>query len=666
MKYRETYDYLFAGLGASSCILIHELHRKGFLHEKKILVIDPSTKRANDKTYCFWSKDAEAITQDFSSMASHRWSKISTDNHPPEDMGDLKYYHINSLDLYNATKDILAKHQATVLNEIVLRVGASEQPYVVSDSGTFRAKTVFDARPPSLEKQLPADQNILQSFVGYKIELESDSLNPDACTLMDFNVPQQEHTQFVYVLPFSKHTALVELTRFGTDALSENSAAPILDAYIKERFGPYHRRDIERGVIPMYADLEPPKPIKGVVPLGTRAIKVKPSTGYAFKKMHAHAKAICGTEPAKKEPSRFRFYDRLLILILALWPHQGKPIFQRLFQVRDTAYILKFLDEKTSLWEDAKMFYKLPVLIFLRSCFTFWVRKKKPSLFLFGPVLLYFLLDLFLPRFTEPVMYGLLAAGLLIVGIPHGAMDHLTEGLSTTKRITLSFILKYLALMSGVYLLWVLSPTAAVLGFILYSAWHFGETDIEEWNIKTPFVGLLWGGLFLIALFAAHPTETQNILLLLDVAIVDSPFHHSLVFLGAISLSFAMALYFRRGQWLSLVCFLFLAQWIPLVIAFGTYFIFHHSYKGWSHLKASLGQNSVALFKNALPFNLGALALFLFFFLNPQASFEKNVSLFFVFISCISFPHIICMHRFYASRKKTRKTEGARLSASFF
>ena len=207
---------------------------------------------------------------------------------------------------------------------------------------------------------------------------------------MDFNVPQQEHTQFVYVLPFSENTALVELTRFGTEAISENNAAPILDAYIKEHFGPYQRSDIERGVIPMYADLKPPQPIKGVVPLGTRAIKVKPSTGYAFKKMYAHVKAICGTETAKKELSRFRFYDRLLILILALWPHQGKPIFQRLFQVRDTAYILKFLDEKTSLWEDAKMFCKLPVFIFLRSCFTFWfARKAIPSSIWTCPALLF-------------------------------------------------------------------------------------------------------------------------------------------------------------------------------------------------------------------------------------------------------------------------------------
>ena len=114
-----------------------------------------------------------------------------------------------------------------------------------------------------------------------------------------------------------------------------------------------------------------------------------------------------------------------------------------------------------------------------------------------------------------------------------------------------------------------------------------------------------------------------------------------------------LALAFKRLQWLILVLFLVLSQWVPLVIAFGIYFIFHHSYKGWTHLRESLGQNNFTLFKNALPFNIGAFVLFLFFFLNPQGSLETNTSLFFVFISCISFPHIFCMHRFYALRKKT-------------
>ena len=50
MQYSEHYDYIFIGLGASSCILIHELHRKDMLSDKKVLILDPSEKLENDKS----------------------------------------------------------------------------------------------------------------------------------------------------------------------------------------------------------------------------------------------------------------------------------------------------------------------------------------------------------------------------------------------------------------------------------------------------------------------------------------------------------------------------------------------------------------------------------------------------------------------------------------
>jgi Brp/Blh family beta-carotene 15,15'-monooxygenase len=268
-------------------------------------------------------------------------------------------------------------------------------------------------------------------------------------------------------------------------------------------------------------------------------------------------------------------------------------------------------------------------------------------------MLLYFILEAVFASATEVIMYSVLVIGLFVVGIPHGAMDHMTEALSKSKRITAPFVLKYLALMAIVYLLWLFSPSIALFSFLLYSAWHFGETDAEEWGIQSPFIGLLWGALFFVGLFSSHVLELQNVLLLLDVQGLDLSLDYSLFFVVSLCVSSLLALIFRRVQWLALVLFLVLSQWVPLVISFGIYFIFHHSFKGWSHLRESLGQNNLTLFKNALPFNIGAFVLFLFFFLNPQGSLETNTSLFFVFISCISFPHIFCMHRFYALRKKT-------------
>jgi lycopene beta-cyclase len=657
MQGQKKYDYIFAGFGASSCILVHELSRKGLLENKSILAIDPSEKKVNDKTYCFWAEENDEIIKDFAPLASHSWSKVAIDQNPAQRISPLTYYHINSLDLYNSAKKILERHNGVFLNTAVNNICEQETTIIETNHGTFEGRTIYDGRPPETDDIQYSHQNILQSFIGYKIKLKDSKLDPDACTLMDFNVAQQSHTQFVYVLPFSDQTALVELTRFGSKVISQKESETILNEYIEAHYGTYEVIGTEQGVIPMFMDLAKPISLKNVVPIGTRANKVKPSTGYAFKNMYAHSKAITNNAQIKAVSPRFRLYDRLLILILALWPEKGRPIFQRLFAVKKTSYVLRFLDEKTSIWEDASMFYKLPIGIFLKACFVLSIKKSRSLALLFGPVLLYYVLNYFSPNISNIVLYILLLLGLIAVGIPHGAMDHMTEALSKSKRITLPFVIKYLGLMAMVYVLWVLSPGIAVFSFILYSAWHFGETDTQEWGIYSPVIGLCWGVLFFIGLFASHLPELNGVLSLLGAGAIDVYMNPKDIFLATLALSFVIASYNKSMQWIFLLAFLFLSQWMPLVISFGIYFIFHHSYKGWSHLKQALGESDVSLFKNALPFNLGAMVLFFIFFLNPSATFEANTSVFFVFISCISFPHIFCMHRFYTLKKTSQKLD---------
>ena len=657
MQGQKKYDYIFAGFGASSCILVHELSRKGLLENKSILAIDPSEKKVNDKTYCFWAEENDEITKDFAPLASHSWSKVAIDQNPAQRISPLTYYHINSLDLYNSAKKILEQHNGVFLNTAVNNICEQETTIIETNHGTFEGRTIYDGRPPETDDIQYSHQNILQSFIGYKIKLKDSKLDPDACTLMDFNVAQQSNTQFVYVLPFSDQTALVELTRLGSKVISQKESETILNEYIEAHYGTYEVIGTEQGVIPMFMDLAKPISLKNVVPIGTRANKVKPSTGYAFKNMYAHSKAITNNAQTKAVSPRFRLYDRLLILILALWPEKGRPIFQRLFAVKKTSYVLRFLDEKTSIWEDASMFYKLPIGVFLKACFVLSIKKSRSLALLFGPVLLYYALNYFSPNISNIVLYILLLLGLIAVGIPHGAMDHMTEALSKTKRITLPFVIKYLGLMAMVYVLWVLSPGIAVFSFILYSAWHFGETDTQEWEIYSAAIGLCWGVLFFIGLFASHLPELNGVLSLLGAGAIDVYINPKDIFLASLALSFVIASYNKSMQWIFLLAFLFLSQWMPLVISFGIYFIFHHSYKGWSHLKQALGESDVSLFKNALPFNLGAMVLFFIFFLNPSATFEANTSVFFVFISCISFPHIFCMHRFYTLKKTSQKLD---------
>jgi hypothetical protein len=89
-------------------------------------------------------------------------------------------------------------------------------------------------------------------------------------------------------------------------------------------------------------------------------------------------------------------------------------------------------------------------------------------------------------------------------------------------------------------------------------------------------------------------------------------------------------------------------------MAFGLYFILQHSVNAWGHLKKGLDMSSRELYLKAFPFTFGALLIFLLmaYFLNSSTTEWAGIwAIFFVFIACISLPHFILMHLFYASKK---------------
>ena len=563
-----TYDIIFCGLGASTCILVHEMSFHGQLKGKKVLIVDPSEKKVNDKTFCFWASEKDEIVQRFGSLSSAVWSKIAIDKNEPEEIEGLRYHHISSIKLYDSAKSILEKLGADFIHEKVTSLKGGDVTSITVENVKYEGHQIYDARPPEISEKLSKDQNIYQSFVGLKVRLKERGLDKDALTLMDFNVPQQGHTQFMYILPFSQNEALFELTRFGSEKITIDQAREILEDYISNYFGDFEINETEKGVIPMFMDLPKPAHQKNVLSIGTRASKVKPGTGYAFKNMFAHAQSISSQKKPQKVSSRFRFYDQLLILILALWPSKGRPIFRRLFQARSTAYVLRFLDEKTSIWEDLKMFAKLPIGIFLKATLVLSWKKAKTQIVLFTPLILFALVSLFSPSAAVYVAYGVLLVGLFLVGIPHGAMDHMTESLSKSKRITFSFVFKYLGLMSVVYILWLASPTFALVSFLLYSAWHFGETDIEEWGINSRLIGFVWGVLFFTALFSSHIVELNQILGLLEAGNWSTGLPNDLIFGASLISACLLSVYHVKRSWLGLVLVLFLSLWAPLGIAF--------------------------------------------------------------------------------------------------
>jgi len=648
------YDIIFSGWGASSCILIKELQKKKLLANKRVLVIDPSDKLENDKTFCFWANKNEGIYEDYRSIISNHWSKIQINNFPTESIAPLFYFHINSVDLYNQARAIFEKFDITHLKANVTKIKDGKVVHVNTSLGIFSCSLLFDSRSLDYEKVIKSPHFIYQSFFGLKIKLKAGTFEDAVYKMMDFRVSQNVATQFVYVLPYDSASALVELTRFGKQIIDKTTAKEELEEYIVSNFGAYEVVDQEYGVIPMASINMDEQLSKNIIQIGTRAGNVKPSTGYAFKNMYNHAVDICENGIVAKKfklKKRFQFYDQLLLIILIKWPLLGRPIFERLFATQHPNFILKFLDEKTSVKEDVQLFSKLQIGTFLMALWH-WVVGRCAAV-ISSLILLMaafaFSLDPVANELSS-VHLTVLVVGLLAVGIPHGALDHLTGVITKNKKVSLRFIFIYLLLMVPIFGLWYFYPFIGLLLFVLYSAWHFGQTDMNHWGLKSYWMSIFWGITLLLYMFFSH--DQEFIFILENLGITTSIDLHvpKLISEFLFICCALLAIIKKKVDWLLILAFLFVGSSLSLVLTFGLYFIYHHSRIGWVDLKSALKISNATMFVKALPFNLGALVIYLLFFLKGDFTVEQNISYFFIFLSCISFPHVLSMSGFYLKK----------------
>lgn len=653
----KTFDYLFAGAGASTTLILMSMEKRGLLKNKSIVIIDPDDKTKNDKTYCFWAKEDDLITIDCNHLISYRWNKIIVNKNIQESIYPLEYLHITGHEVYKELKRIIQQYNILRVNDTVKSIQETEDGlHVFTNENEFYSNLVFDSRPPSYQIKSSNQYQLSQSFIGYVVETESEIPMYDSVRLMDFEVDQLNHTQFMYVLPFESNKALIEITRFGSEKITQIEAEQILDHYIQNNFGKYKIIDIEKGCIPMSNAEILNEEIENVIPIGARAGAIKASTGYAFKKMHEHAEQITKSLHQKEinininHKIKFKFYDRLLLQILKHQADKGKVIFKTLFEKNKAVEVLHFIEEKTSLKDDIKILLSLPIKPFIKALFFDTLNNLKtialPLLLLLFTILLIILKTENFESFNAVQMI-FFALGLFIVGIPHGAVDNIVETKNINDGIRISFIIQYLSKALVYFILWLILPSIALVFFIIYSAWHFGQSDMQEWfpNKKNNIRNITWGILLLSIILLGHVNETNSILT--NIKTITIPVSEELGFILAIALSafsITWSIYERKTSMLLSVITLTASIYLPLISAFGIYFIGQHSITGWKHLTIKLKSNNISLFKKALPYNLGAWLLFSLLLVNYNNFW---LSSFFILISCISLPHVLVMHRFY-------------------
>lgn len=664
------YRFGILGLGAANSLLLIHLHERGQLKGQKTVIFEPDLKRKNDKTFCFWASQNELQLMGVEDLVDYSWSSIQIGDMQIKSLNRIRYCHVSSSALYDRVREIISEYGSDIswIQESVSDVKNSVQNKIsiTTQSGQeIGTEFIFDSRPAKWKPSKANESFLWQSFYGWEIETKEDVFNPEVFNMMDFNVEQAGNTQFVYTLPRSSKTALVELTRFGKTPIEEKESNDLLETYLFGKgINHYEIKHREEGRIPMSTlQISTISVSDRHLHLGGAAGRIKPSTGYAFKSMAMDAYVIAqnmektldlneGREPLERK-GRFAFYDRLLLKILEKYPEKGKLIFESLFAKVDPNRVLKFLEEKTSLKEDLRVLGSLPKRPFIKQAmfdmFTSVSAHFKAILPIVAALFLWLLNGLGLEEFS----FAFLGFGLALVGIPHGAMDHvLLKKTPLQWRGLTGFITKYLLRGLGIWVLWWLNPILGLIIFLMYSAWHFGQADFEEWESPTGVYSFLWGGVLLALILFSHAAETNSVFEQLQVPSIPSVNgmingNQHLGFEISCLLSGVMFLKTRSYKMLISVVALCISIYLPLLMAFGVYFIFQHSVHGWFHIKRQLNSSHYQLYKIAFPFTMGAFLLFILFFYRDAEVWSNQVGVFFVFLSCLSFPHVWEMHRFY-------------------
>ena len=376
------YHYIFTGSGLSALMTVYEMLLSGKFEDKSILLIDENTKKANDRTWCFWDEDNL-----FDEIVSKKWNQAIFANEKFNrvlELAPYQYKKINGLDFYELVFKKISEHKNIhFLNQKVVDFTELGNHCVVkTENETFTCNKIFNSiYNPEVVKSQTKFPLIQQHFIGWFIKSKEAVFTPNCATFMDFSVEQKGNTRFMYVLPTSENEALLEYTLFSKNLLSKEEYESEIQKYI-ENLGitEYEITEKEQGNIPMTCYPFWKHNTKNIVNIGSAGGWTKASTGYTFKNASKKSKALVQFLEKSISTSldmtdfrrfhkkdKFWFYDLLLLDILSSKNELGSKIFSSMFKSGNSTVIFKFLDEETSISEDLQVIWRCPKMIFVQA-----------------------------------------------------------------------------------------------------------------------------------------------------------------------------------------------------------------------------------------------------------------------------------------------------------
>jgi beta-carotene 15,15'-dioxygenase len=276
---------------------------------------------------------------------------------------------------------------------------------------------------------------------------------------------------------------------------------------------------------------------------------------------------------------------------------------------------------------------------------------------------------------SDQVQVYLFMGGIIFLGIPHGAADvMIATGSTNSLHKSLSapyFLAKYAGRLLIFWLIIYWFPLIGIFLFLIFSAYHFGETDLHEFDTKTlsgkVFV-FSYGLVILCVIILQHFTEVMPLLdIVTNKTIMPGlgkfiqPYTLLALSISGLFFFFAafMHLYHHSGDirlegiLVRFCCIIVILYYLPLMLGFTFYFIVWHSVLSLQMIFTYL-QNEKSYAKTHITLHMikySLLALALLGFVGYAGYQFSNRSTFIVYIflglAVLTAPHMQVMYNMY-------------------
>jgi lycopene beta-cyclase len=235
----------------------------------------------------------------------------------------------------------------------------------------LKCAQIFDSRPPKFRRGM-----MVQHFIGWEVQAPPGSFKPETAILMDFRCDQSRGVHFIYCLPFSDTTALVESTVFSTTIEPNSFYEASITNWLSDCAGIQNFKVIktEQGAIPLGFMERHDLKFNGI---GRNGGAIRPSSGYAFSFIQKQiSNAILQSSSTQKKLTFVNphkkidlLMDRIFLSVLRNQPKMAPKIFGCLANCLTGDEFANFLSGEAGIKLRLKVIAAMPLWPFIQALF---------------------------------------------------------------------------------------------------------------------------------------------------------------------------------------------------------------------------------------------------------------------------------------------------------